>query len=944
MPRLSFIFPYFLWLLLLLPPLWLLALLVPRRLARWRYWSSLLLRTLGVIALILGLAGAQLVRPVGAVTTVFLLDGSDSVALSQRARAEAAIGQALTEMPRDDRAAIIVFGQQALVERTPSSDRSLGQVAARPDGNATNIQNAVQLGLALLPAEGHQRLVLLSDGGQNAGDAEAAAQIAAARGVPIDVIALNGAADGLDAQISSVTLPSASRSGQRLRMRIDVESNAATSGRLTVVGPGGATLVDQQVQVPQGAQQLEVALPEALPYFNRYVVRLDVPNDARPENNAAESYSFVSGQPRVLLVEGAAGAAVNLARALAAAQIDVTTVAPARMPVDLGGLSAYDAVVLVDVPKRAVPERAQTLLSSYVHDLGRGLMMVGGEQSFGAGGWRRTPVEAALPVSMDIPSQLSFPPVSIVVLIDVSGSMAEEEGGRSKISLAAEGAQRIAALMRDEDELTIIPFDSQAEHVIGPLPGSRRDEAIAALSRVQPGGGGINIHDGLAEAAKYIRATDKPSRHIITITDGSDTVQQEGALDLVRQLHDEHVTLSSVAVGDGPHVPFIRDMARIGAGRTFLTNQAANIPAILADEAQAVIQPYIIEETFTPTRGAPHPILKGFEQAPPLHGYVLTTPRQTAQVLLSAPNGEPVLAAWQYGLGRAVAWTSDFKGQWGKDWVAWDQFPRLSAQLLGWLLPAQAAQNLTLQATSSGGELILVAQAQDDLGRPQTGLHLAGRLIGADGSATDIALREVGPGQYRAVVSGARPGAYLAQFVAVDARGQPFGAVTAGAVVPQSAEYRSRGANPALLDALVRGTGGRLNPLPAALFDVNGVSRGAVQEIGLPLLWLALLLLPLDVVVRRLLFGSDQVAAALRRLGLARLVRAWPASGQPTPVPERPRPAPAERSVPAAAISTTPPVPNKRSASPTLPAAPASDLDRLRAAQEQARRRARGEE
>jgi hypothetical protein len=311
-------------------------------------------------------------------------------------------------------------------------------------------------------------------------------------------------------------------------------------------------------------------------------------------------------------------------------------------------------------------------------------------------------------------------------------------------------------------------------------------------------------------------------------------------------------------------------------------------------------------------------------------------------VLLSAPHGEPVLVAWQYGLGRAVAWTSDFKGQWGKDWVAWDQFPRLSAQLLGWLLPAQGPQNLTLQATSSGGELVLVAQAQDDLGRPQTGLHLAGRLIGADGSASDVALREVGPGQYRAVVSGARPGAYLAQFVAEDARGQPFGAVTAGAVVPQSAEYRSRGANPALLDALVRGTGGRLNPLPAALFDVNGVSRGAAQEIGLPLLWLALLLLPLDVGVRRLLFAHDQVAVALRRLGLARLVRDQPVSSQPAPA--RQRPAPAERSAQAAAISATPPPSDGRSAKPAAPAPPASDLERLRAAQEQARRRARGEE
>ncbi len=916
--RLSFIFPTFLWLLLLLLPLWALTLVVPRRLPRWRFWSSLLMRTLAVLGVIMALAGAQLVRPVGAVTTVFLLDGSDSIALSQRARAEAFIQQALAAMPNDDRAAIVVFGQRALVERTPSADRLFGQVAVQPGGGATNIEDAVQLGLALLPAEGHQRLVLLSDGGENAGDAQAAARVAAARGVPIDIVPLSGMADGVDAQISGVTLPAAAREGQRLRMRIDLESNAATSGRLTIVGPGGVLLADQQIQVPAGAQRLEVALPEAQPYFNRYIVRLEVVGDARPENNAAEAYSFVSGQPRVLLVEGTPGEAANLYNALKAVQVDTMTVAPGAMPVGLGDLSAYDAVVLVNVPRRALPERAQTSLSAYVHDLGRGLLMVGGPESFGAGGWRRTPVEEALPVSMDIPALVRFPPVSIVVVIDISGSMAAEEDGRTKIALAAEGAQRIAALMRDEDELTVIPFDSEAHGVVGPLPGTRRDEAIEALAHLQPGGGGINIHDGLAEAARYIRRSDRPLRHIITITDGSDTVQQEGALELVRQLHDEQVTLTSIALGDGPHVPFIRDMARVGAGRTFLTDRAANIPSIVADETQAVIQPYVVEETFVPARGAPHPILRGVERAPQLRGYVLTTPRQTAQVLLASPRGDPVLAAWQYGLGRALAWTSDLKGQWGKDWVAWDQFPRFGAQLIGWLLPPPGSENLALQASSSGDLLVLSAQAQDDLGRPQTGLQVVGRMLAADGSSLDIMLREVGPGQYRATVSGARPGAYLVQLVAQEVSGQPFGAVTAGAVVPQSAEYRSRGANQPVMDGLARDTGGRMNPAPAAAFDANSGSQGAVQEIGLPLLWLALLLLPFDIGVRRLLFGSSVVR------------RPWSVVRRQSVQPANATPATADRPV------SKPPSAEQRT--------PSQDLERLREAQERARRRARGEE
>ena len=409
-------------------------------------------------------------------------------------------------------------------------------------------------------------------------------------------------------------------------------------------------------------------------------------------------------------------------------------------------------------------------------------------------------------------------------------------------------------------------------------------------------------------------------------------MQQEGALDIVRALHDEKVTLTSIAVGDGEHVRFIRDMAQAGGGRTFLTDRAANLPTILAQEAQAVIQPYIVEGEFAPTRTAEHPILRGLEETPELKGYVITTPRATAQVLLATPRGDPLLAAWQYGLGRAVAWTSDFRGKWGANWIAWDQFPRASARLIGWLLPPQGAQNLTLQASSSGATLILTAQAQDELGRPRTSLVVTARLAGGDGS--ELALREVGPGQYRAAVTNTRPGAYLVQLTARDAAGQPVGAVTAGAVVPQSAEYRSRGANPGLLAALAQATAGRVGPAPEAAFDANVASRGAVREIGLPLLWLALLLLPLDIALRRVILPPGQAAALLRRVGLGWL-------GRPThsATPELPRNQPATPAAPGATGAR----PRDDKQKPPK-SSPASDLERLRAAQEQARRRARGEE
>lgn len=913
---LSFIFPDSLWLLLLLPLIGALGAAAPRRLSRRRAALSLVVRLLGATALILALAGAQLILPSATTTTVFLLDASDSVALSQRARAETFVQQALAAMPPDDQAAVVVFGRQALVERTASGDRLFGQVTTLPDGGLTNIQSAVQLGLALLPAEGRQRIVLLSDGGENNGSALAAARLAAARGIPIDVVQLSSAADGPDAQIGSVALPGAAREGQQLRMQIETISNRSGPARLLVRGPGDTLLVDQQLQLEAGTQRFEVLLPEASPGFFRYVVRLELPDDVRNQNNVAEAFTYVSGAPRVLLVEGSPGEAAALAAALAAANIPADRVAPDGVPGSLGDLSRYDAVVLCNVPKRALPDRTISVLDAFVNDAGRGLLMVGGPDSFGAGGWRGTPVERALPVLMDIPARFRIPPASIVVLIDISGSMGQEEGGRTKLSLALEGAQRIAALMRDEDEITVFPFDSTAQQVVGPLPGSRRDEAIEAMSRVTVGGGGINIHDGLLEAETYILASKNPIRHIITLTDGSDTQQQEGALEIVRRLHDQRVTLTSIAIGNGEHVRFIGDMANVGGGRTFLTDQASNIPSIMTNEAQVVMQPYVIEAPFTPVRGLNHPILRGFETTPPLNGYVITTPRDTAQVLLSTPDGLPILVIWQHGLGRAAAWTSDLSGRWGESWISAAQFSQLGAQLVNWLLPLPENQNLALQTRVENGALILEARATTPVGAAQTGLRVTAQLAASNGERREVTLLEVGAGRYRGAVAAAQPGAYLVLVAARTDDGTPAGLLTGGAVVPLSAEFVRQSENPVLLQEIVLETGGRLDPPAARVFDAPARANGTVQEIGLPLLWFALLLLPLDIALRRLLLRPAQARQLVREVRV------------PPPEPVRDALSSGE------AQETAPRPPNPREA----------QLARLREAQERARKRARGEE
>jgi Mg-chelatase subunit ChlD len=937
----NFIFPSYLWLLLVLLPLWAFSLSVPRTIPPWRAWASLSLRTAGIAALVLAMAGMQVIRPIEQLNVIFLLDTSDSIALSQRARAETYLQQALDAMPPDDRTGIVVFGKHALIERLPDTVQTLGRLNVLPDGEQTDIARALYLGLALMPAETQRRIVLMSDGAENSGSAREAARLVAAQGIPIDIVPLDGTADGFDAQITGLELPSVAAESQQLRMVVHVASHSPDAAfpvdaQLVIEqrffplstttpdnSPRDTPVLNQHIELTGEPQSFEVAIPPPDHVFNRYIVRLLAEEDARPENNVAEAFTLVRGSPRVLLVEGTPDAARNLQQALQARLLNVETIAPSAMPTTLTGLIAYDAVVLVDVPRDAIPEQAVPLLATFVRNLGRGLAMVGGPQSFGAGGWRDTPLEDALPVYMDVRTKtLRQPPVSIVVVIDVSGSMAmQEKSGATKVQLAAEGAARIAAQLRDEDEITVIPFSSQAEGVVGPLPGTERQRAIERIARVSAGGGGINMHDALREAAKVIRNSDKPVRHIITITDGNDTVQKEGAQELIATLHADGVTISSVAVGDGQDVPFIETLVETGEGRFFLTRRASDIPDILTHEAEIVIQPLVIEEEFTPVVTALHPILRDVDAMPALSGYVATTAKDTAQVLMQTRRNEPLLAVWHYGLGRSLAWTSDMRGQWATRWVRQPDYPPLAARMITWLLPSPEQQRLSLDTRTVGNQLVMIATAHTETETPATGLHVMGQMIAADGSLREVMFHEVQPGSYRLAVQDAAPGAYMVHIIANNEHGEPQMSVTGGAVVPFSAEYGSVGGNPALLETLATATGGRTLPRPDAIYDDTMVRRGQVVEMHTALLWLALLLLPLDIAVRRLFTFTSRTFGQRSSLARPGMAASSARSGSSTPGGAHHRP-------------PVPPPPDD----------PGDPLERLQAAQERARKRARGEE
>lgn len=863
----SFTTPLALILLLLLP------------LAAWLVWPSsrrrgakprsgrlgLGLRLLILALVVLSLAGTQLVRAVNDLAVVFLVDVSDSIGSDNAATAEQFVRQAVESMGPDDRTGVILFGGDALVEQPLRGSEWAGDLppfTSRPQRIATDLAEAIRLSLALLPSDAARRLVILSDGAVTTGDTAEAARLAAASGVAIDVITLSRPETGAEIILRDVRAPTRVGQGETFRLDVDAWSTAATEATLRVLGDG-TVIYEEIVRLQPGANNFAVRLRADAPAFTRYRVQLTPVGalDTYPQNNELAAYTEVVGQPRVLVV-AAAGVdksgeplpdeAVQLVRALSDSGLSVDRVTPAELTPATADLINYAAVILVNVNARELSPRKMEALQTYVRDLGGGLVAIGGSQSFGMGGYFGTPLEETLPVNMQIDDQERFPAVSLVLVIDRSGSMAATEGGVTKIQLAAEGAIRALELLNDFDDMTIIPVDEAPDAIIGPVTSANREEAIEQMRRMGAGGGGIFVRTGLEAAAKALAASDNEVRHIIVLADGADSEQKEGVPELIEQLTAEGVTVSMVSIGAGPDTAWLQQMADLGNGRFHFTDQAANLPQIFTQETVAIQRNYVIEETFFPTQAAAGPVLLGIRETPPLHGYVGTSAKATALTSLITHLRDPLLATWQYGLGRSLAWTSDATSHWATDWVRWDGFATFWNQAVRWTFGAGAQGGLAATVRLEGETARLIVDAQAN-GEYLNDLALTANVVDPAGNTQAIALQPVGPGRYEGAFTPTTEGAY---FIGVGSADGGF-QTTAGWVLGYSPEYATLESDPALLASLAERTGGRVLDMPngmAAVFEHNLDAASAAQPIWPWLTLVAVLLLPLDVAARRLTF------------------------------------------------------------------------------------------
>lgn len=890
------------------------------RYGRGRAWAAIILRCLIALLIVFSLAGAQSIHGGDELAVVFLVDVSDSVPEPERERALAFVEKALATMGPDDRAALVLFGADALVERPMMSGGELGEIASIPHTHQTDLEGALRLGMALFPAGSAHRLIILSDGRPTLGEAGRAVQLAHAQGAQVDIMPLDATLQN-EAWLSKLAAPDRLHQGEEFTLSVTAHATAGMEAVLTILA-GDNIVAQERVHLNPGPNTFAIPLIAGESGFTSFRAYLTPAADTYPQNNTLSAFTMVEGPPRVLIVAADPAESEHLCAALQSAGLDVRESTPGALASDPASLAEYAAIVLVDTPAQSLSPRALGALQSYVRDLGGGLVTVGGPHAYGVGGWYGTPLEETLPVEMTIHDPERFPPMSIVVVIDKSGSMTAQEGGVQKIRLAGEAAARVAELITDLDEITIIAFDDRPVDVIGPLPGSQREEVIGQVTRLQAGGGGIYVRESLQEALIYLADSDKPVRHIILLSDGSDSEHQQGVRELVgEEIAAQNITLSTVAIGAGPDLRFLEEIAALGNGRYHFTDRAANLPVIFAEETQLAKRSYIIEEPFYPRQTSLSPILTGIETVPQLAGYVATTPKPAARVLLSTHQDDPLLAAWQYGLGRAVAWTSDATGRWARAWVEWDGFSRFWTQAVRWTIVERADVPVEITVALKGEESHVTVDAVYESGAFVNGLDASVTVVGPEGEPVQVKLSQTAPGRYEGMFTPQTEGAYLMRLIGSLASEEAL-ALTSGWVMGYSPEYAAMDGDPTYLAYLAELGGGAVLEEPSEAFAHTLRGEGSTRDLWPYLLGLAALLFPFDIGVRRLALGRRDLERA-RAWVMERLSRrqSRPVVETPSPVSRlfqaKSRAEERRAAVDAVAPETTAPPPAERTPAPT---------------------------
>ena len=836
--------------------------------SRWRKSTTLVFRTIAVLCFVLALAGLHTNDREEVLAAAFLLDVSDSIPAGEQQTGIDLVNAAIDEFEPTDLYSVIPFAAQSTIStpmrpkmNQPDFNPELLSEAAI-DSHATDMAAALHLAMRILPDDRQKRIVLLSDGLQNVSDLNPLLDLVRASGIEIFSIPLSSERTD-EVWVRDLQLPSHVTSGQTFAVRAIVESTAVKPVEIHLHRDGGPVSDPLSITLKPGKQEIRLAA-QRIDEQGSYTYHLKISaQDAILENNEAYGNVSVGGQPHVLYVEGDAGQAEVLKQVLESSGFVVNVILPHQFTTDLIDLQSSAVVILSNVSADDFANAQMELIEGYVRDLGKGLVVIGGARAFGMGGYHNTPLERVMPVDMT-PKQRKES-LALMFVIDTSGSMANYVGADQKIQLAIEGIRAGVRELDKEDKAGVIGFAAKIGLDISPTTDH---ESIIREVGGLVSTGGTKMYPALNRAYEKLKVVDAKQKHLILLSDG----RSDGDFNtLAEQIAADKIYVTTIAIGDAAR-DLMQAIAERGQGNYVPVHNVNQLPKILADEVRQT-QKYMIQEAFQPiiSEGG-SAIMAGIIQPPRLHGYIATSEKEYGQVYVRSHQEHPILAAWRYGFGKSVAFTSDVKPGWAAEWIEWEQFGKFWGQVVNWAAPVhEGSRDFDLDVSHRNG----VGQVVIDISNAgiASGVQTFDvRVVPPKGAGEIVEMQRTTPTQFRGEFSTGETGVYLVT-AQMKRDGRVDGSRQVSFALSYPAEYGEFEINHQLLSTLASRTNGIYEPTPKQIAKHTGGAVETPKSLSHTLLIAGILIFVLEMILRRFSVASgyftqlrDQMAT-LRRSG-----------------------------------------------------------------------------
>ncbi|MBL8226851.1 MAG: VWA domain-containing protein [Bryobacterales bacterium] len=788
---------------------------------------GLALKTVSLLAILLALAEPSMTVTETKVAVGVLVDTSASVSDSDLKRASELASQIERAKGRHWVRVIPFARGTRPLDPTEYSKGWQLKLASGEAGRATDLEAAIREASSSLPAGLVGRLVLVSDGKENRGSITRAAWQARQLGLPVDTYALKGRPKPA-LRIESMTLPSLAFTGERFPIDLLVSSPKAMSAVIELSAEG-RVLGSNPVTLEAGENSVRV--------FSSLNTAgaIDISGVIRPQEGGEVRFEQALSvrKPRVLFVSQDSPAVdSHLLNILDAGKFQVDRVENANS----SRLSGYQLVVFNNHNLEAIPPARKQELETYVKE-GGGLLVIGGEQNvYVEGKKEEDPLERALPAKLAPPR--SPEGTMVVLIIDKSSSM---EG--RKMELARVAAIGVIENLRPVDMVGVLIFDNSFQWAVP----TRKAEDRATIKRLVAGitpDGGTQIAPALSEAFRKSIPVKATFKHIVLLTDG---ISEEGdSIALAKEAAGERITISTVGLGQDVNRAYLEKVAQFAKGKAYFLNDPSGLEQILLKDVMEHTGSTAIEKPTVPVVTKNTEILEGIDMAsaPALKGYVKFISKPTADTILSIEKRDPLLARWQYGLGRSVVFASDAKNRWAADWVNWKPFDRFWANLVRDLLPHSQSGEARLDFDNTSGDLVAEYRLSERTREPAKLPELF--AFGPDGFQKPVEFRKTAPGVFRGQVTiGNQRGLFRVRPV-VESEAFP----EIGHYRPED-EMNDYGSDELLLKQVSGFTGGRFQPRPEDLFLAGDQAVASTVRLWPGLLGLAIGLNLIELLLRK---------------------------------------------------------------------------------------------